>query len=144
LVLPEAACYRLTMSDAAGEGMGSGFFQIKDSNTNTVVFRGGNTIGAFTYELATELYCNGYVAVEEHDTATTIFNVAPNPTTGLIKLNLGEGQWQVQVYDITGRKVVEHQCEGQSSIDLSQQQRGLYLLKAQNGTEEYNTKIVVR
>ena len=50
----------------------------------------------------------------------------------------------LQVFDITGRKVEEHHCEGQSSIDLSQQQRGLYLLKAQNGTEEYNTKIVVR
>ena len=145
IVLPHGACYRLTMRDAAGEGMGNGFFQVKNSS-GTIVFNGGNSGSEFTYELATELLCDGYVAVEENDasSASEALKVYPNPTTGMVNLNLGKGKWQVQVYDITGRKVMERQCEGQSNFDLSQQQKGLYLLKAQNGTEEYNTKIVVR
>ena len=145
IVLPHGACYRLTARDEAGEGFGSGFFQVKDSNGN-VVFKGGKSDSKFTYELATELSCDGSVAVEENDNSINSENLKayPNPTTGMVNLNLGKGQWQVQVYDITGRKVMECQCEGQSNLDLSQQQKGLYLLKAQNGTEEYNTKIAVR
>jgi hypothetical protein len=125
--------------------MGGGFFQVKDSN-NTVVFKGGNAAGKFTYELATELYCDGFVAVEENvpSTGSTTYSVGPNPTTGIVNLNLGKGLWQVQVYDITGRKVMEQQCESQTSLDLSRQKNGLYLLKAQNGIEEFNTKIIVR
>ena len=140
-VLPNDACYRLTIRDAAGEGMGSGYFQVKDPN-NTIVFKGGSSAGRFTYELATELDCNGVAALEENDLET--FSVVPNPTSGVVQLNLGKGQWLVQVYDITGRKVMEQQCEMQSTLDLSQQQKGLHLLKAQNGIEEVIKKIVVR
>ena len=145
LVLPNAACYRLTMLDAAGEGMGDGLFQVTDSN-GRVVFTGGSSILDFTYELATELYCNGFVAVEENGAATgsETFSVAPNPTTGIVNLNLGKGTWQVQVYDIMGRKVMDRQCESRSSIDLGQQQKGLYFLKARNETEEFNAKVVLR
>lgn len=145
LVLPDGACYRLTVRDAAGEGMGSGFFQVKDSN-NTVVFKGGSSIGRFTYELATELHCDGYVSMDENgpSTGSGAFMVYPNPTTGIVNVNLGKGYWQVQVYDVTGRKVMEQQCEAQATFDFSQQQKGLYLLKAQNGVDEFNTKIVVR
>ena len=52
--------------------------------------------------------------------------------------------FSTELYYTNETKVMEHQCEGSSSLDLSQQQKGLYLLKAQNGTEEYNTKIVLR
>jgi hypothetical protein len=145
LLLPHEACYRFTVYDAAGEGMGGGFFQVKDSN-GTVVFKGGNSAGRFTYELATELQCDGFVDVEENSSSAVLeaICVAPNPTTGIVNLDLGKGEWHIQMFDITGRKVMEHQCEGSSSLDLSQQQKGLYLLKAQNVTEEYNTIIVLR
>ena len=144
IVLSHEACYRLSIRDAAGEGMGNGFFQVKDSN-NTVIFKGGNSGGKFTYELATELHCDGYVAVEEngHSTDTRTFRVYPNPTTDIVNLNFGKGQWTVLVYDIKGRKVMEQQCEARTTIDFSQQQKGLYFLRAQNGTEEVNTKILV-
>ena len=141
VVLPHEACYRLTVYDAAGEGMGGGFFQVKDSN-GAVVFNGGNSSGRFTYELATELHCDGYVAVEEDGLAAVC--VSPNPTTGIVNLNLGQGQWQVKVFDITGRKVLEQLTESHATLDISGQPKGLYLLKAQNGYEEVNTKIVLR
>lgn len=64
IVLSHEACYRLTMRDAAGEGMGAGFFQVKDSE-NHIVFRGGNSGYEFTYETATELHSDGTVGIEE-------------------------------------------------------------------------------
>ena len=104
--------------------------------------KGGGAAGQFSYELASEVQCDGTLSVDEP--GRDLPRVYPNPTQGLINLNLGNGLWQVQVFDITGRKVIEQQCDGRSSLDLGRHYKGLYLLKAQNGTEEYHTKIVVR
>ena len=70
--------------------------------------------------------------------------VYPNPSNGSFNLNLGEGQWNVEVYDITGRKVYENRHEGHSALDLGTCQMGMYFLKAKNGSEEVTSKIVVR
>ena len=141
ITLLNAGCYRIRVRDIAGEGMGSGYFQFKDANNN-VVFKGGGQVEPFTYELSSELSCDGTLSVEETEKELPL--VYPNPSEGLFYLNLGKGNWQVQVYDITGRKVLESQNDGIGSVDLSGRQSGMYFLKATNGTQEINTKIVVR
>ena len=141
LLLPNGACYRLTVRDEAGEGMGTGYFQVKDSN-NTVVFKGGNSAGKFTYELATELHCDGFVGIPEAEPQT--FVVYPNPSSGVFNLNLGQGQWQIQVYDIMGRLVHENHCDGKAVLDLGQQPQGLYFLKAMQGSKEIDQKLMVK
>jgi hypothetical protein len=140
IVLMHAACYRFTMRDAAGEGMGNGFFQVKDSE-NHVIFKGGSSYGRFTYELSSEVSCDGTVSVQETETETA--SIYPNPSSGQFNLNLGSGQWKVSVYDITGRLVFENQCEGRSTIDLSSYQHGMYFMKATNGILEVNEKVIV-
>lgn len=141
IMLLNAGCYRIRVRDIAGEGMGSGYFQFKDANNN-VVFKGGGQVEPFTYELSSELSCDGTLSVEETEKELPL--VYPNPSEGLFYLNLGKGNWQVQVYDITGRKVLESQNDGMGSVDLSGRQSGMYFLKATNGTQEINTKIVIR
>lgn len=141
ITLLNAGCYRIRVRDIAGEGMGSGYFQFKDANNN-VVFKGGGQVEPFTYELSSELSCDGTLSVEETEIELPL--VYPNPSEGLFYLNLGKGNWQVQVYDITGRKVLESQNDGIGSVDLSGRQSGMYFLKATNGMQEINTKIVVR
>ena len=141
ITLLNAGCYRIRVRDIAGEGMGSGYFQFKDANNN-VVFKGGGQVEPFTYELSSELSCDGTLSVEETEKELPL--VYPNPSEGLFYLNLGKGNWQVQVYDITGRKVLESQNDGIGSVDLSGRRSGMYFLKATNGRQEINTKIVVR
>lgn len=141
ITLLNAGCYRIRVRDIAGEGMGSGYFQFKDANNN-VVFKGGGQVEPFTYELSSELSCDGTLSVEETEIELPL--VYPNPSEGLFYLNLGKGNWQVQVYDITGRKVLESQNDGMGSVDLSGRRSSMYFLKATNGTQEINTKIVVR
>ena len=141
ITLLNAGCYRIRVRDIAGEGMGSGYFQFKDANNN-VVFKGGGQVAPFTYELSSELNCDGTLSVEEIEKELPL--VYPNPSTGLFNLNLGKGNWQVQVYDITGRKVLESQNDGMGSIDLGGHQSGMYFLKATNGMQEINSKIMVR
>lgn len=81
-------------------------------------------------------------AVEEQGNSLT--KVYPNPSNGAFNLNLGEGQWNVEVYDITGRKVYENRLGGYSALDLGVCQKGMYFLKAKNGSEEVVTKVMVR
>ena len=70
--------------------------------------------------------------------------VYPNPSNGTFNLNLGEGQWDVEIFDITGRKVYEGRHEGQSTIDLGSCQKGLYFLKARNESREATTKLTIQ
>jgi len=139
--LLNASCYRIEVRDEAGEGMGNGFFQIVDAN-NRILLQGGGAAGHFTYALMTEVACDGSVSVGEANEQETC--VYPNPSNGCFHLDLGEGQWQVTVCDVTGRKVLESQMEAHSILDLSNQPNGVYFLKAQQGGNELSAKIVVK
>lgn len=139
--LLNGGCYRIEVRDAAGEGMSNGFFQFKDAD-GRVIMKGGGTAMPFTYVMKTEVYCDGTLSVDEPTTALP--KVYPNPFHGSLSLALGDCQWQVAVYDITGRKVFESQCSGKSTLDLSQLRQGLYFLKALQGEKEYNTKIMMQ
>ena len=70
--------------------------------------------------------------------------VYPNPSNGSFNLNLGKGQWDVKVYDITGRKVYESRMEGRSVLDLGQCQKGLYFLKVTGDGKTLTTKIMIQ
>lgn len=139
--LQNGGCYRIRVCDSAGEGMGNGFFQFKDAS-NRIILRGGGAAGKFTYEMCGEVNCDGTLAVEEPQ--VNPFKVYPNPSSGVFYVDLGEGQWQVQVYDLMGRKVFENQCDENASIDLGSCQKGLYFLKAVRDEEEINWKLMLK
>ena len=80
-------------------------------------------------------------SINEMENSTFVY---PNPSNGTLNLNLGEGQWDVEVYDITGRKVYENRMEGRSVLDLGQCQKGLYFMKASSEGRNLTTKIMVR
>ncbi len=80
-------------------------------------------------------------AVEE---MAAVDRVYPNPSNGTFNLNLGEGQWKIEVYDITGRKVQENRMDGQSILDLGSCQKGIYFMKAIGENMELTEKIIVR
>jgi hypothetical protein len=70
--------------------------------------------------------------------------VHPNPSNGTFNINLGKSQWNVEVYDIMGRKVYESRMEGNSIIDLGLYPKGLYFLKANNESRTLTAKMVLR
>ena len=69
--------------------------------------------------------------------------VYPNPSNGTFKLNLGEGHWDVEVYDIMGRKVYENRMDGHSVLDLGGCRKGMYFLKAKGESRGVTAKIMV-
>ena len=70
--------------------------------------------------------------------------VFPNPSNGTFNLNLGAGQWDVEVYDITGRKIYENQMDGHSVLELGECHKGMYFLKATGESRGVTAKIMVQ
>ena len=83
----------------------------------------------------------GITAVEESESHVFVY---PNPSNGTFNLNLGGGQWKVEVYDITGRKVYENRVDGRSVIDLGEFHKGMYFLKATGESRGMTAKVVVQ
>ena len=80
-------------------------------------------------------------SVNDMENSTLVY---PNPSHGIFNLNLGEGQWDIEVYDITGRKVYENRLDGHSIFDLGQCHKGIYFLKASNESSSLTTKVVIQ
>ncbi len=83
----------------------------------------------------------GISAVEESESNVMVY---PNPSNGTFNLNLGEGQWDVEVYDITGRKVYENRMDGHSVLDLGKCQKGVYFMKAMGESRGVTAKVMVQ
>ena len=83
----------------------------------------------------------GVSAVEESESNVMVY---PNPSNGTFNLNLGAGQWDVEVYDITGRKVYENRMDGHSVLDLGKCRKGVYFLKAMGESRGVTAKVMVQ
>jgi len=84
----------------------------------------------------------GHVGIVENEPA--VLDVYPNPSNGQVNLNLGEGRWDIGVYDLKGRMVYRGSHEGRSVLDLSQYHKGLYFLKAVSEGHEVTTKLTIQ
>lgn len=135
-----AGCYRINFLDSAGNGLSDGaLFQFKTS-TGTVVLR-GNINENFKYKKTCELYCDGTLDVaDQTHSEVTVF---PNPTDGAFQLNVGEGVWQVSVFDFSGRMVYRNDQYSNGLISLEGCESGVYFMKATNGTKEIIRKVML-
>ena len=93
-----------------------------EASSDTIVVEGANAVDETAYHIV----------------------VYPNPSNGTFNLNLGAGQWDIEVYDIMGRKVYGNRMDGRSVLDLGQCQKGMYFLKATSEGKALTTKIMVQ
>ena len=140
-VLPSASCYRISILDSGGDGLGSGaLFRFEDSSGHP--FLSGGSSAFFVNELAVEVNGDGsYWEVPEQNAPKT--EIMPNPSDGTFYLNLGAGVWQVAVYDLAGRLVHQENRFSEGKITLEGCESGMYFLKATDGTEEIVRKLMV-
>ncbi len=139
-ILPSAGCYRISVLDAAGDGLGSGaLFKFQDAEGQTLLT--GTSSTHFGYELAVEVECDGTADVADHTQA--LVEVMPNPSDGNFYVNLGQGTWQVAVFDLTGRVVYRESQFTEGRISLEGCKSGVYFLKATDGTQEVMRKLMV-
>jgi hypothetical protein len=77
-----------------------------------------------------------------------LFNIYPNPTTGIVNIEFTGGagrKTEVLVTNLVGAEVFRKEITDAAvfEIDLSNQVSGLYLLKIINNNQQYISKIVV-
>ena len=86
IVLMNEGCYLIRVLDTAGEGLGNGFFQFSGSN-NQLIMKGGSSFGAFTYQMAVEVHCDGTLSVGESEqpASTNVYKVIEDGRLIIVK-----------------------------------------------------------
>ena len=119
-------CYTFTVYDEYGDGMSYG-----GVTGNIVLTWGGTVMGeipgdSFTTEASFD-FCLLGVGLDDKNNNSDL-NVYPNPTTGIINIS-GAKDADVSIYNITGKLVGEYNNFNGSTIDLSEQTNGVYIMK---------------
>ncbi len=78
-----------------------------------------------------------------------VFNIYPNPATGIITLEFNQNQKKVAkilVLNMAGVEIFRKELINVDNykLDLSNQVSGIYILKVNFGNREYNSKIVLK
>ncbi len=76
----------------------------------------------------------GFWITDIEENTDESINVYPNPTNGLLNIE-GQGAMRINVSNLVGQKLMETEVEGNSVLDLSRFESGIYILsiKTENG-----------
>ena len=85
------------------------------------------------------------------DLQFTNFMLYPNPSNGTVKVSfetISSDDVSIQLFDLTGRKVVEHLYQNRGNLfseelNFTNIAKGLYVLKIQNGTHKMSKKMLL-
>lgn len=71
--------------------------------------------------------------------------IAPNPASGIINIGIANDQkYDLAIYDLTGKQVLEITNTSQKTIDISSLNAGIYLVKLNQESEQFHQKLVVQ
>jgi hypothetical protein len=81
-------------------------------------------------------------AVEETTTSSCV-NVYPNPTNGMLNIE-GQGTMHISVMNVLGQTLQETCSEGNTTLDLSQYESGMYLIRIETESGIEVQKVSIR
>ena len=133
--ITENGCYMFTIYDATGNGLsgGSGLYGLKGGTTT--LFSGGKFND---YESNEFSYLTSLNVAE---TPVNTLNIYPNPSNGTVTVDTEENG-VVSIYNTAGQIVYTTAIEGKTMLNLSNLEKGTYLLVLTNNFGE-NTKQVI-
>lgn len=132
-----------TGGEFSGDGISGHELDISSGGTYNVSYTYTNTNGCSAKDVATVFVdvCEGIQSIDNG-----AVNVYPNPTTGLMIIDLG-GQPvdEIILFDVTGRKVLVQQYKGlgQVKIDAGTLSKGMHLLRVRSGDNWYQHKVII-
>lgn len=95
--------------------------------------------------IALKVTCNDCPIVNVEDMETHNITVSPNPATNNIKVNLaGDGKAQIQLFNLVGQLVYNETATTNTTINVSDLQNGIYMLKVIQNNKVYTSKVVVK
>lgn len=91
------------------------------------------------------------LGVDSHDLKEVTFDVFPNPNQGVFTVALNHtnsNELKIAVYDLQGRNIYEQNTVANGTIkqeiNISHASAGIYLIRVQDGNQQYVKKIVVK
>ena len=134
--LPASDCYTFNLIDTYGDG--GAHVTLKDSNDVTIYQTTGNYgAGASTNFQA------GLMAVS--DVEANMVSVYPNPSNGIINISSKSANNNVEVYDVTGKRIYSTKTNSTlSTIDLSSYGKGVFVVKISDGKTVTNKKVIIK
>ncbi|MCU0321185.1 MAG: S8 family serine peptidase [Chitinophagaceae bacterium] len=99
----------------------------------------GGTVSNFSLEV-----CN--VTLNSNSFITSNFKVYPNPSKGIININLGDvnGETLFTLYDVQGRTVLTKKSNTAiESLNIENLSNGIYMLSIENGAAKTTQKIIL-
>lgn len=144
-------CYTLRVYDIAGNGMccnaGNGFYALKNRYGTPNFFIQG---GEFGYEVRHTFRTPASEPVGLEEQRTTLpLSLHPNPTTGLVSLELPSADassLSVTVCDMTGRQVLAHSWmnwPGKGTVDLGAFPNGAYAVTVGTGERSSTQRVLL-
>jgi hypothetical protein len=118
-------------------------------NTQATEFPGAATVKVTAEDGATELTytVNFTIATGINNTESIISNVYPNPTKGVVTIQLSNlnTETQLRVTDISGRVImVKSLSQLETQVDLSSNKPGIYIISVSNSDKLYYTRIILQ
>ncbi len=150
VAITEADCYTFTVYDEGGNGVccdnGTGLVQL-ESNTGEVIL----VATEFGSSQTVQFSGNDFLSVEDL-TFTESIEIFPNPTDGLVYLNVNTNNSSnilVDVYSVTGVKMFSNKynvSKGENiiNLDLSNLPLGLYIVKTQQNGNMQSSKLIIK
>ena len=134
--ITENGCYMFTIYDATGNGLsgGSGLYGLKGGTTT--LFSGGKFND---YESNEFSYLTSLNVAE---TPINTLNIYPNPSNGTVTVDTEENG-VVSIYNTTGQMVYTTAIEGKTMLNLSNLEKGTYLLVLTNNFGENSKQVIV-
>lgn len=138
--LPEVGCYRVIFKNTDGEGVGTGFWGIKDKKNATLIV-GSPTENAYRYVLPIEFSVETVGVNETAEVETMIY---PNPATSFINVSANNIS-NVKVYNVSGQMVFSQEVSSDMiEINTESWANGMYYINIET-SEGYivSEKVIV-
>jgi len=143
VILATNQCYSIELLDSYGDGWGSGstphgleVFANGVSIASVLVGNFGTTLTKANAITTTVLATDNFASQK-----TAVF---PNPTTGIIQINT-ENPVNIAIVDVLGKTVYNaNDITKNSSIDLSNLQKGIYFAKIEGDNASTTEKIILK
>lgn len=129
-------CYMFTIYDSTGNGLygGQGYYGL-NAGSKTIV-----SGSEFTDKESNEFaYENFDEIIENQENTITIY---PNPANGFVTID-AEGNNELNVYNTAGQLVFKQNIDGKTVMNLSDLERGTYLVVLKNHNGENIKQIIV-
>jgi len=135
------SCYEFVILDSANDGIccgyGNGSYSL-ETDSGELIFEGGDFGGSesTSFRIIDNLSSTGF------DFSSSLI-IYPNPASTFVQIEINSSEeFNVELFDMSGRKLYQTQMNGDISIDLNAYATGIYFVKIGDGENSITKKIL--